>query len=122
DVRHVAEVVAGEHRADAAECANGLIGDQQYIVLIADLAHPVEVARWRREAAARVLHRLKEDCGYRIGPFEFDGFADAFSSPQPEVLLVIGEHFRRTIEVRVRYAEGARDQWLERGLHIRQRG
>ncbi len=61
DVGDVVEVVTREHRADPAERADRLVRDEEDVVLVADLADPLEVAGGRREAAAGVLDRLSED-------------------------------------------------------------
>jgi hypothetical protein len=45
-------------------------------VLVADLAHALEVARGRREAAARVLHGLEDDRGHGLRPLEVDPLGD----------------------------------------------
>ena len=81
-VGHVAVGVAGEHVADAAEGADHLVRDQQHVVLVADLAHPLEVAGRRREAAARVLHRLEEDGRDGLGALEQDHLLDPVRGPQ----------------------------------------
>ena len=43
---------------------------------VADLAHALEVAVRRREAAAGVLHRLEDDGGDGVGPLELDPRGD----------------------------------------------
>ena len=57
-VRDDAEAGHREHLADAAEGADRLVGDEQHVVLVADLAHALEVSGRRREAAAGVLNGL----------------------------------------------------------------
>ena len=72
---HVGQVVvalAAEHRAEPPERADHLVGHEQHAVPVADLAHALEVALGRHEAAARVLHRLEEHRGDGLGPFEED--------------------------------------------------
>src|SRR6202040_3510931 len=87
DVGHVAEVVASEHRTDASERADHLVGYQQHVVFVADLADPFEVSGRRREATAGVLHRLEEYWGGRIGPLEFDPLGNAVCPPHAGLLL-----------------------------------
>ncbi len=112
-VRHVAEVVAGEHRPDPPERADDLVGDQQDVVGVADLAHPVEVAGRGREAAAGVLHRLQEHRRDRLGPLEQDGLLDAVGRPAAERLGVVAQVLRGAVGVGVGHLERARDQRLE---------
>ena len=52
-VRLVAELFAAEVVAEPAPGADHLVGDQQHVVLVADLPDPLEVAVGRDEAAAR---------------------------------------------------------------------
>ena len=112
--------------AEPAEGADDLVGDQQHVVLVADLADPLEVAGRGREAAAGVLHRLEEDRGDGVGALELDRLGDAVGRPLAElVLVVLGpglELLGRAVEVRVRHPERRRHQRLERRLHARQAG
>src|SRR5690606_4193387 len=98
-----------EHVADAPEARNDLVGDEQHIVLIADLAHALKVSRWRREATARVLHRFEEDRRDRVWPFEEDHLLDAVRGPLTEALerAAFVPLLGRAIEVGVRHAEPA---------------
>ena len=117
-VRDVAELVAGEHRAEAAEGADDLVGDEQHVVLVADLAHPLEVAGRRREAAAGVLHRLQEDRGDRLRALEEDLLLDLVGGPAAEGLRVVAVD-RGAVDVGVRHLVRAGDQRLEGGLQGR---
>ena len=72
--------------ADAAEGADDLVADEQHVVLVADLAHPLEVSGRRREASAGVLHRLEEDRGDGLGALELDHLLDAVRRPDAERL------------------------------------
>ncbi len=121
-VRHVPVVVAGEHVADAAERADDLVGDEQHVVGVADLPDAFEVAGRRREAPARVLHRLEEDRGHRVGTLELDGLLDAVRCPQPERLVVVPQVLRRPVRVRVRHLERTGHQRLEHLLGGRDPG
>lgn len=120
-VRHVAELVAGEDRAEAAEGADDLVGDEQHVVLVADLADPLEVAGRRREAAARVLHGLQEDGRDGLGALEEDLLLDLVGGPAAERLRVVAEE-RGAVDVGVRHLVRAGDQRLEGGLQRRETG
>ena len=63
DVRDVAEPFAAEPVAEPTPGADHLVGDHQHVVAVADLAHPLEVAVGRDEAAAGVLNRLDDHRG-----------------------------------------------------------
>src|SRR3984885_11978528 len=118
-VGHVVEIGAGEHRPDAAERADHFVGDQQHVVVVADLPDPFEIpGRWW-DRAARILHRFEEYRGDGVGPLEFDGFGDAVGGPAPEGLDVGVERFGRTIEIGVGYPEAAGRDRLERRLVLR---
>ncbi len=106
---------------DAPERADDLIGDEQHVVLVADLAHALEVAGGRREAAARVLHRLEEHGRDGLGALEEDHLLDAIRGPDAERLEVVCRcaDFGRPVEVRVRHAEATRRDGLEHLLHRR---
>src|SRR5665213_195203 len=53
-VGHVVVALGAEEVAEATPGADDLVGDEQDAVAVADLAHPLEVAGWRGEAAAGV--------------------------------------------------------------------
>ncbi len=83
---------------------------------IADLAHPLEVAGRRWEAATRVLDRFEEHRGHRLGAFELDRLLDLVGGPtaeRVEVVAVLG----RAVEVRVGHLRGAGNERLEHRLH-----
>src|SRR5829696_7877643 len=67
DVRHHVEALDTEVVAEPAPGADDLVGDQEHLVLVADLAHALPVAVLRHEAAARVLHGLEDHSGHRLG-------------------------------------------------------
>ena len=124
-VGHVAVLVAGEHVADAAEGADDLVADEQHVVLVADLAHPLEVAGRGREASAGVLHRLEEDRGDRLGALEQDHLLDAVRGPDAELGSVAcpdEAHLLGAVVVGVRHAEAAGGDRLEHLLHRRDAG
>ena len=121
DVRLVAVPLRAEHVAEPAERADHLVADQEHVVLVADLADPVEVSRRRREAAAGVLDRLQEDRRDRFRSLVLDRRRDLVGGPEAELLLVVLE-VRRAVVVRVRHPERRGDERLERRLHARQAG
>ena len=53
--------------ADAAERRHHLVGNEQDVVLLAEVAHALEVSRWRRHHAARRLDRLGNEAGNGVG-------------------------------------------------------
>ena len=117
----VAVPLGAEVVAEPAERADHLVGDEQHAVAVADLAHPLEVAGRRREAAAGVLHRLQVDRGHRRRALAEDGALDLVGRPPPERLqrvAVLG----RAVEVRVRHAYGPGHQRLEGVLDVGQAG
>ena len=81
DVRRNSEAIHRKHVADPAECSDGFVGDHQDVVLIADLAHALEVSGWGRKAAPGVLNRLNEHCSHAVRSFELDGLGDAVCRP-----------------------------------------
>ena len=86
---------------------------KQDVVLVADLAHALEVALGRHEAAAGVLHRLQEDRRDRLGPLELDPLGDRVG----EVLGAVAG--REAVEVRVRDVAAAGRERLERRAQAR---
>ena len=82
---------------------------------VADLPHPLEVARRRRETAPGVLHRFEEDRGHGFRPLHLDGQFDLVSCPSAECLNVVAV-FGCPVEVGVRHLQRPRHQRLERGL------
>ena len=116
----VAVALGAEHVAEPAVRADHLVADQQHVVLVADLADPLEVAGRRREAAAGVLHRLEEDRGDRVGALLLDRDGDLVGGPAAEGLGVVAVEqaavLRGAVEVRVRHPEGAGHQRLELAL------
>ena len=106
-VRLVAEAFAAEVMAEPAPGADHLVGDQQHVVLVADLADPLEVAVGRDEAAARVLDRLEDHRGDRLRPLEDDPLLDRVGGP--ERVAVLGP----AVDVGVRHVAGAGDERFE---------
>ena len=98
---------------------------------VADLAHALEVAGRRREAAAGVLHRLDEHRGDGVRALDLDGELDLVGGPAAErlevvavlgcavevgvVRLVRAGHERLEPLLRVRYA-GDRQRALRRAV------
>ena len=73
---------------EPAERADHLVADEQYVVLVADLADPLEVSRWGRNRPAGVLHRFEKDGRDGIGALELDGLGDAIGGPPAERFLI----------------------------------
>src|SRR4030095_6805207 len=121
DVGLVAVRVGAEITSEPAEGADDLVGDEQHVVLVADLPHPLEVARRRWEAATRVLHGLEEDGRDGVWALELDGLGDTVRRPPAECLDVVPV-LRRAVEVGVWYPERAWHQRLERRLELGQSG
>ena len=111
DVGEVVVAFAAEHRAEAPERADHLVGHEQHAVAVADLAHPLEVALGGHEAAARVLHRLEEHRGDGVGTLEHDALLELVGEGEHERLLVVGE--RVATAVGVRHVAGAGRQRFE---------
>lgn len=65
DVRPHAVVLDGEHLARAPEAGLHLVRDEQDVVVVADLAHPLEIPLRRGHVAALAQHGLDED-GRRV--------------------------------------------------------
>ena len=99
DVGEVVVALAAEHGAEATERADHLVGHEQHAVAVADLAHAREVALGRDEAPARVLHRLQEHRGDRLGPLEQDPFLDLVGDREHERLLVVAQRVATAVGV-----------------------
>ena len=84
---------------------------------VADLAHPLEVAGRRGEAAAGILHRLQVHGGDRLGVLREDGLLDGVGGPAAEGHDVVLE-VRRPVEVGVGHLEGPGHQRFERGADL----
>ena len=107
DVGHVAEAFAAEVVAEPAPGADHLVGDHQHVVAIADLAHALEVAVGRDDAAAGVLHRLEDHRGDRLGALELDPLLDRGRRPERVAVL------RPAVDVGVGDVAAAGDERLE---------
>ena len=81
-VGHVIEALPAEPRAQPAPRADRVVGDQQHAVAVADLAHALEVARRRDQAAARVLHRLEDHGRDGLAALGADPRLDRVGRPQ----------------------------------------
>ena len=108
-VRLVVVALAAEPVAEPAPGADHLVGDQQHVVAVADLAHALEVALLRRDAAARVLDRLEDHRGDGLGALEDDPLLDRVR--RPERVAILGP----VVDVGVRHVAAARGERLERG-------
>ena len=83
----VVEALAAEVVAEPAHRADHLVGDHQHVVAVADLAHPLEVALRRDEAAAGVLDRLEDHRGDGLRALEFDPLLDRVGRPERVAIL-----------------------------------
>ena len=83
---------------------------------VADLAHALEVAVLRHEAAAAVLHRLEDHRRDRLGPGEFDRLLDRVGGPQRVAV------FLPAVGVGVLHVDAARRERFERRAQRRQPG
>src|SRR5215470_10585600 len=122
DVGRVAVPLASEHVTQPAEGADHLVRNHQHAVLVADLAYALEITRRRREAPARILHRLQVNGGHRLRPLTQDGPLNLVRRPDAERRNVIGDETRCTVEVRIRHPHATGRQRLERNLYVRKAG
>ena len=60
-IRRDSRLLAGEHRAGAAESDHDFIGDQMHIVAVANLARAAQVERIVHGHAPRALHQRLDD-------------------------------------------------------------
>ena len=116
DVGLIVVALAAEPVAEPAPGADHLVGDQQHVVAVADLAHALEVAVLGRDAAACVLERLQDHGGDRLGALEEDLLLDLVRRPQR--IAALGP----VVAVGVRGLDPARDQRLEVGAQRRDPG
>ena len=116
DVRLVAVALAAEVVAEPAPGADHLVGDQQDVVAIANIPHPLEVALLGRDAPAGVLQRLQDHGGDRLRPLEQDPLLDRVR--RPERIAVGGP----SVAVRVRNVNAAGGQRLEVAAELRDAG
>ncbi len=61
-----------EQGAAAAEAGHHLVGDEQHVVTVADLAHQRPVGGRRHDHAGRTLDRFGDEGRHRIGALELD--------------------------------------------------
>ena len=80
DIRHDAEMIDGEGRAEAAEAGDDLVEDEQDAVLVADRAQLLEIALGRHQHAGGAGDRLDDDRGDGRGVVQGD-----------EALKLVGE-------------------------------
>ena len=58
--------LAAKPLSQTAETADHLVGDEQNSVAVGELSQAPPIALGRRQATARVLHRLGDDHGHRV--------------------------------------------------------
>ena len=108
-VGQVVVALGPEPVAEAPPRADDLVGDQQDVVLVADLAHALPVALGRGEAPAGVLHRLHDHGGHRVRALELDLVRHGLGQ------VGLADHPARQAErVRIGHVNAARHQGLER--------
>jgi hypothetical protein len=95
--------------------ADHLVRDEQHVVGVADLPHPLEVPGRGREAAAGVLHGLDEDGGDAVRPSSRIASSIRSAAQRPNSFSSSGDQLRCPVEVGVRHPVAARDERLERG-------
>ena len=83
------EMLEAEHRAEAAEAADHLVGDQQHVVLFQHRLDLGEIGARRHEHAAGAHHRLGDEGGHGVGPFALDQRVELFGEPGREGLLAL---------------------------------
>src|SRR3954451_4326288 len=124
-VRLVAVALAAEVVADASPGADHLVGDEEHAVLVADLAHALEVALRRREAATRVLHRLEDHRRHRVRSLELDPLGDLLGGIEPLGVAVavgvghVGAAYRQRLEHAADGADPGGDERAHRGAVVR---
>ena len=73
----------------AAKPGDDLVGDQQHLVAVADLAQPREIRFRRDDDPARPHHRLADDRGHRVGPFCQYRLLDRVGGAHPRLLIAL---------------------------------
>ena len=71
-VRLHAPVLEAEHPSRAAEAGDDLVGGEEHVVLVADLADAGEVVVLRDDHATRPLDRLRDEHPHRVRPLPED--------------------------------------------------
>ena len=112
DVRADVVALRREPVADPAERGDDLVGREQDVVAVADLAHAFPVALGRREAAAGVLHRLHVHEADRLGAHGQDRLLELRQEELRELRLRLLR--RSVVAVRVRDVANLGDERLER--------
>ena len=97
---------------EAAEGGDHLVGREQDVVAVADLAHAAPVALGGRERAARVLHRLHVHEAHGLRPHREDRLLELVEEEARELLL--GLLGRAVVAVRVGDVPHLGDERLER--------
>src|SRR6516165_12403250 len=67
----------------AAKAGDHLVGDQQHVVTVADLAQPGEIGGWRHDDTAGTHDRLGDDRRNSVRAFSEDRLLDRIGRPSP---------------------------------------
>ena len=97
---------------EPSEAGDHLVGGEQDLVLVAERAHALPVARGRDERAAGVLHRLHVHHADRLRPHRDDRLLEVVEQEPRELLL--GLALRPVVAVRVVHVPHLGDERLER--------
>ena len=111
-------VLEREPLAGPAEAGDDLVGDEEHVVLVADLAHEREVVVGRVDHAAAAVDRLGDEGGHRVRPLAQDGLLEQPRRGLPRRLAGLGALLTVRIAGRdVHEARHARLEHLPVGRH-----
>jgi hypothetical protein len=94
------EVLKAEHLAGAAEAEHDFVEDEEDVVLVAQRADTLEVARRRDEHAAASGDRLEEDGGNSLGAFVHDLLFHRGEATVDDARLVVPPRERKGVGVK----------------------
>ena len=106
----------GEHGSGTSEAVDGLVGNNQNVVLVADLTNAIEVNLRRCETSTRVLNRLEDKRRNGVWIFEQNHLFYAVCGPKSEFLFG-GKVVLSAVPVSVWHSKGARNQRFKHLLH-----
>ena len=90
DVGQHVPVLEREPLAGPAEAGDDLVGDEEHVVLVADLPHQREVVVGRVEHAAPAVDRLGDEGGHRVRTLAHDGLFQEARGGLPRGLSRLG--------------------------------